>query len=135
MSSANITLEEILVRKIQFVMADLQELDPDDFDNDPYSLSYDEYKVQCEGELRAYREMLTAISLGISEVDFVNRFLDKMEEYERASRSSGSDEKIIDINTGIAKGELERLEHGAYSAAAKEILNLFLPVYTDEDFE
>lgn len=136
MGSANITLEEILRRRIEFLTEDFGMIDREDCDDsDPYSLSYDEIKTQYDGEIRAYKEMYDAVCSGMNEYEFVEKFLGIMNEYEDISRSSDANDKIIDINTGRMRSELEKMELGAYFSAAKEILGLFFPITTAEDFE
>ena len=136
MGSANITLEEILRRKVKYSVEGFELFDREDFDDDdPYSLSYDEFRAQCDGELQAYTEMLEAVRSGISEDDFIDMFVEELDTSERISRMAPADENIIDIGTGRPRSELERLRYGARFAALKEILGLFFPITTDEDFE
>lgn len=136
MGSSNITLEEILRRKIKDTTEEFELFKPDDFDSDdPYSVSYDEYKAQFDGELRAYRDMFEAVCSGISEEDFIETFCERFDKYERIARATEPDDNIIDIVTGMARSEIRRIESGGYCSGVKPILNLFFPFYSDIDFE
>ncbi len=135
MSSCNIDLKEILRRRIVYVTEEFELFSRGDFDDEPDSITYEEYKAQFDGELRAYRDMYDEVCRDISEEEFIDIFFERMLEYERISRGRDTSGNIIDIRTGMLKSELERLEFGGYFYAVKEILNLFLPVKTDEDFE
>lgn len=135
MGSANITLEEIIRRRLEFISEELEAAAEESFGDDDELLAYDEFKAQCDGEMSVYRDMLVLLRRGISEEEFIERYLRRMEECGHASRVVGDNENVIDISTGRSKSEIERWKLGGSFAAIKEILNMFFPLYTDEDFE
>ena len=98
-------------------------------------MSYAVVKAQFDGEIRAYSEMLTELENDMPEEIFLEHFIEKLEECEEIFRSGRMAENVIDIKSRKKKSEIELAELGGYSSALAKILDLFIPIYTDEDFE
>ena len=130
MCSANISLEEIIRRKMQFAKDELNAYSPENFSDDPHDISYEEFCEKNNGEITGYKEMLEDINI-LSEEEFKLRYCavvtandsraDK-EEREAARRT------VIDKMSGKAVQTLSKYELYGYCNAAMEILDLFDPV-------
>ena len=130
MSSANISLEEIIKRKMRFAEDELNAYSPEDFSDDPHDISYKEFCDKSNGEITGYKEMLEDINI-LSEEEFKSRYhavvtandsrADK-EEREAARRT------VTETMSGKAVQRLSEYEMYGYCNAAMDILDLFDPV-------
>ena len=64
MSGANITLKDIIERKIAYAKEEKEKAEPIDFSvTDPYDISYEDFISMQNGEIRALNEMLEDIQI------------------------------------------------------------------------
>ena len=76
MSGANITLKDIIERKIAYAKEEKEKAEPIDFSvTDPYDISYEDFISMQNGEIRALNEMLEDIQI-MSEDEFTGKYLE-----------------------------------------------------------
>ncbi len=75
MSSANITLKDIIERKIVYAKNERDNAAPIDFSvtGDPYHLTYEEFITMNDTEIKAFEEMLADIEV-MSEEEFTEKY-------------------------------------------------------------
>ena len=130
MSTANISLAEIIRRKRGFVIEELEAAEPEDFGNDPFDdLTYEEFKASQKGEIRAYDEMLDDIDV-LSEELFFEKYDELADDYQdRVRTGRGLDgENVIDFATGADLVDLKKYELMGFCRGVDEVLYLFEPV-------
>ncbi len=76
MSSANITLKDIIERKIVYAKNERDNAAPIDFSvtGDPYHLTYEEFITMNDTEIKAFEEMLADIEV-MSEEEFTEKYI------------------------------------------------------------
>lgn len=81
-NSANISMKEIMNRKKQDIIDEMNAAEPDDFDNDSCEYTYDDFKKERDGEIAALDDMMHDVTI-MTEEDFVKKYvaiIDKREE-------------------------------------------------------
>ena len=75
MSSANITLKDIIERKIAYAKNERDNAVPIDFSvTDPYHFTYEEFIAMHDTEIKAFEEMLEDIEI-MSEEEFTEKYI------------------------------------------------------------
>ena len=133
--SANITLKDIIERKIFYAKSERDNAVPVDFSvTDPYDITYEEFTAIQNGEIRALEEMLADIQT-MSEKEFTEKYMaiaktlgKKFDEEldEKYNRIVEAKEKGTDVYE-IFENLPPKTEEVGYNNAIVDILMLFNP--------
>lgn len=131
--SANITLKDIIERRLAYAKEERDNAEPIDFSvTDPYDITYDEFTAIQNGEIRAFEEMLGDID-DMSEDEFTGK-------YKAIAKTLGKkfDEELDEKYNRIAEAKKNgtdvykvfeefppKTEEVGYNNAIVEILILF----------
>lgn len=134
MSSANITLKDIIERKIVYAKNERDNAAPIDFSvtGDPYHLTYEEFITMNDTEIKAFEEMLADIEV-MSEEEFTEKYIaiaktlgkqieeEQDEKYNKIAEAKANGTDVYEV----LKEFPSRGERVWYNNAVAEILILF----------
>lgn len=133
--SANITLKDIIERKIAYAKSERDNAVPVDFSvTDPYDITYEEFTAIQNGEIRALEEMLADIQT-MSEKEFTEKYMaiaktlgkkfdeELDEKYNRIVEAKKKGADVYEVFENLPP----KTEEVGYNNAIMDILTLFNP--------
>ena len=133
MSSANITLKDIIERKIAYAKNERDNAVPIDFSvTDPYHFTYEEFIAMHDTEIKAFEEMLEDIEI-MSEEEFTEKYIaiaktlgkqieeEQDEKYNKIAEAKANGTDIYEVLREFPSSG----ERVWYNNALAEILILF----------
>ena len=133
--SANITLKDIIERKIAYAKSERDNAVPVDFSvTDPYDITYEEFTAIQNGEIQALEEMLEDIQT-MSEKEFTEKYMaiaktlgkkfdeELDEKYNRIVEAKKKGTDVYEVFENLPP----KTEEVGYNNAIMDILTLFNP--------
>lgn len=140
MSGANITLKDILERKLKHAESQKAKAEPIDFSvTDPLQIRYEEFVAVLDGEINAVNDMINDIDK-MNEADFMEKYsgigktlnkeFDEQLE-EKYNRIAEAKQNGSDVYAAL-EGFPEQTEKSGYYNVIMEIVKLYDPASLSE---